>query len=161
MSAFAGVKIQVDLTRRGGAAFAVQETAENFAGTRNVVVDASAGELRFDLQFPGNLSALVRQLQAASVPVGPQAEVSVPIRSLVDAEASDAAAVAAHVAGGVEVWDPQFPRGDYVFAARVAGDHLEASVEPSTSGMHAIYDALLTLGLVAQDEPSLPSLRGL
>lgn len=149
MGAFATVKMPVDLTRRHNAPEAVVSIVAGFPGTRAVALDAGAGSIAFDLHFPGNLSGLVRRLQDGLIPAGTWADISLPVRSLI--EPASAEVVAARVVAGAEVWDVAFARGQYVEAAKLDADRLEARIVPHSNAMHQIYDALLTLGLVADD----------
>jgi hypothetical protein len=152
MGAFATVTMPVDLTHRHNAAEAAQAIVAGFPGTRNVALDETAGALVFDLHFPGNLSGLVRRLLDGLIPVGAQATVSLPVRSLVpELVAGDPAAVGARVVEGAEVWDVAFARGHYVEAARLDAGRVVATIVPESNAMHQIYDSLLTLGLVASD----------
>jgi hypothetical protein len=144
----------VDLTRRHNAAEAAVTIAAAFPGTRNVVLDEASGTLSFELHFPGNLSGLVRRLLDGLIPVGEQAQVSLPVESLVpELVARGPGAIAARVVEGAEVWDVAFARGHYVASARLEGARLEAAIVPHSNAMHQIYDSLLTLGLVANDPP--------
>lgn len=156
MSAFANVKIGLDLSRRRGAAFNALRTVEEFAGTRNVALDTTASTISFDILFPGNLSALVRRLNANLIPVAPRAEFSATVRPRSLAGEVDPAEIARRLEEGTEVWDVQFARGRYVFDARVDAGRVAASIVPSTSSMHEIYDAFLSLDLIALDVPSPP-----
>jgi hypothetical protein len=152
---FATVTLPVDLTKCRGAAAIAYEAVATYPGTRAIAVDEQAATVAFELHFPGNLSGLVKRLRANQIPVGERARISLPVRSLAPELIADGpAAVAERLESGTEVWDVQFPRGRYVFDARMEGDRIEASIAPSTSGMHQIYDALLSLALVA-DGPVL------
>lgn len=154
MSAFAAVKLTVDLGRRRGAAFHAHGIVERFAGTRNVSVDSASGELGFELIFPGNLSALVQQLDGDLIPVAGRADVSFPVRSFTGAPLADGPAeVDQRLVEGAPVWDAQFARGRYVLSARLNERRVEAAIVPGTKAMHELYDALLSLGLMAADQP--------
>jgi hypothetical protein len=161
MGAFATLTLPVDLTRRHNAAEAACSIVETFPGTRNVVLDETAGTLTFDLHFPGNLSGLVRRLLDGLIPSGEHATVSLPVESLVpELIAGGPAVVEARVVEGAEVWDVAFARGHWVRAAKLDGDRLEADIVAHSNAMHQIYDAMLTLGLVA-NTPALAAARGL
>jgi hypothetical protein len=153
MSAYAAVRLTLDLSRRRGAAFYARAIVDAFAGTRNAVVDPAGGELTFDLIFPGNLSALVRQLDGGLIPVGGRASVSLPVRALTTVALADPAAVDRRLCEGAPVWDAQFARGPYVFGARLNERRVEASIVPGNGAMHQLYDALLSLGLMASSDP--------
>jgi hypothetical protein len=152
LGAFALVNMQVDLSRCNGAANVAQEVVETFAGTRNAAVDAGAQSVSFEIQFPGNLSALVARLRSNSIPVGDHADVTLPIRRLVPTS-GDEEFVRRTLAEGPEIWDVQFERGHYVSDARLDGDRVIASVVPSTNSMHQLYDSLLKLGIVVNAHP--------
>jgi hypothetical protein len=150
MAAFAHLKIPVDLTRGDGAAATALTVVANYPGTRNASVDAASSSVSFELIFPGNVSGLVRRLSDNGIPVGERATVSLPVRSLApELVAGGGTVVSERLLHGAEVWDVAFDRGRFVHEARVNGDTIEASIEPSSNAMHQIYDALLTLGLVA------------
>jgi hypothetical protein len=152
MAAFATLKIRVDLTRCHDAAAVALTVVENYPGTRNAVVDVAAGTVSFDLIFPGNVSGLVRRLTNSLVPVGERADVTLAVRSLApELIAGGAGFVAERLREGAEVWDVAFERGHWVLDARLNGGVVEASIVPTSNAMHQIYDALLTLGLVAKD----------
>jgi hypothetical protein len=154
MGAFAKVIMPVDLTRRHNAAEAALSIVSTFPGTRNAALDEGSGTMTFDLHFPGNMTRLVRRLHDGLIPVGDRAAVSLPIESLVpELIAGGPDAVAARVVEGAEVWDVAFARGHWVESARLEGDRLEAAIVPHSNAMHQIYDALLTLGLVANNLP--------
>jgi hypothetical protein len=140
----------VDLTVRRGAAAIAYTLVDGFPGTRNTVLDDAASLVRFELHFPGNLSGLVRKLADNMIPVGERAKVSLPVLSLApELIASGPGPVGTRLEEGTEVWDVAFDRGHYVYEAEMAGDHIEATIAPSTLAMHQIYDGLLSLGLVA------------
>ena len=150
MAAFAVVTMPLDLSRRSAAASIALDLVETFPGTRNVRFDPSAAAVTFELQFPGNLSELVARLRANSILAGERAGVAVPVLNLApEILAGDPDLAARRLNEGPEVWDAQFDRAAYVDAAHVNGDVVEASIVPCTSAMHELYDALLTLGLVA------------
>jgi hypothetical protein len=151
MGAYATIRLPVDLTQREAAASVAQRVVDEFPGTRNVTVDA-AGAVTFDLLFPGNLSALASRLRSAYVPPGDSASVSIAFRQYA-VEPVDPSVVLERVTEGVEVWDPEFPRGRYVTFARVRDGRVEASVEPSTNSMHELYDSLLSLGALVDEAP--------
>jgi hypothetical protein len=152
MGSFALVSMQVDLTRRGAAAKIVQEVVEDFPGTRNVTLDSAAGAVSFEIQFPGNLTALTERLRINLIPVGERASVSLPIRALVPELLDDAEHVRRTLVEGPEIWDVEFLRGHYVYDASMQGDAVVASIVPSSQSMHQLYDALLKLGVVADGE---------
>ncbi len=150
MAAFASLKIPVDLTRCDGAAGVALAVVANYPGTRNARVDEASSSVSFELIFPGNVSGLVRRLNAGNVPVGARADVALPVRRLApELTAGGGAVVAERLMHGAEVWDVAFDRGRFVHEARMNGETIEASIDPSSNAMHQIYDALLTLGLVA------------
>jgi hypothetical protein len=161
MGAFAVVRMPVDLTRRSAAGSVAQDVVETFPGTRNVTLDSGAGTVSFEMQFPGNLSGLIARLKSSLIPVGERADVSLPVHNLVpEILAGDGEKLIRRLEEGPEVWDVAFEPGRYVLEARINGDCVEASIVPSSNSMHELYDALLTLGIVASDGASQPS-RGL
>ena len=142
----------LDLTKARDAAAIAHTLVDRFPGTRNTTLDESGAVVTFDLHFPGNLSGLVKQLASNMIPVGERATVSVPVRSLApELLAGGPGSVAERLEHGTEVWDVAFDRGHYVLDAQLDGDHVDATIVPSTLAMHQIYDALLSLGLVASD----------
>lgn len=153
MGAFAVVNLPLDLSRRSASAAVAVDLVESFPGTRNVALDAATARVSFEMQFPGNLSGLIARLRSSLIPSGDRADVSVPVTSLV-ADTVDPALVEQRLTEGPEVWDAQFDRGHYVSTPRLVGDRVEASIVPSSASMHELYDALLTLGLVAHDGAS-------
>jgi hypothetical protein len=161
MAAFASLRIPLDLTHCNDAASVALAIVEGFPGTRNAAVDAGSSMVSFDLIFPGNVSGLVRRLGSKSIPVGERADVTLPVRSLApELIAGGPGVVAERLREGAEVWDVAFERGHWVLDARLNGGQVEASIVPSSNAMHQIYDALLTLGLVANDAPRVVA-RGL
>jgi hypothetical protein len=153
MGAFATLTMPVDLTRRSNAADVVRTIVSTYPGTRSVALDEVAGSVTFELHFPGNVSGLVRRLAAGLIPVGARAKVSLPVESLVpELIAGGPGTIEARVVEGAEVWDVAFARGHYVDSATLTGDRLEATIVPHSNAMHQIYDALLSLGLVANDQ---------
>lgn len=152
MAAFATVKIPLDLTRCHDAAAVALSIVESYPGTRHAALDAAAGTVSFDLIFPGNVSGLVRRLTNSLIPVGESANVTLAVRSLApETVAAGPGIVAERLREGAEVWDVAFERGHWVLDARLNGGQVEASIVPNSNAMHQIYDALLTLGLVAKD----------
>jgi hypothetical protein len=152
MGAFATVTLPVDLTRCHDAAGVVQSVVEKFGGTRRVDVDAAASTVTFELHFPGNFSALVRKLRDHLIPAGEHAKVSVPIESLVpELIEGGPAKIEERLVEGAHVWDVAFERGAWVSDASVTSDRVVATIVSSTNGMHQIYDALLSLGVVVND----------
>jgi len=159
MNGFASVKIGLDLSRRRGAAFTAVRTVEEFAGTRNVALDTAAGTISFEILFPGNLTGIVKRLESNLIPVAQRADVSFAVgRRFGGGDPVDPAELIHRLEEGNEVWDVQFARGRYVFDARVDAGRVQASIVPSTSSMHEIYDALLSLDVIALDlPPPLPA----
>jgi anti-sigma factor RsiW len=156
MGAFAVVTMPVDLSR-GGAAAAAQDIVETFPGTRNVALDAGAGTVRFEMIFPGNLSALITRLRSNSVPVGQSASVSLPVKNLApEILAADPDRLKRNLSEGPPIWDVEFARGEYVLEAHMTGDRVEASIVPSSKSLHELYDALLNLGIVVESDESRP-----
>lgn len=153
MGSFALVSIPVDLSRRKAAAEVALDVVATFPGTRNATID-DAGVLSFEMQFPGNLSALVVRLQSCLVPVGSQATLSMPVRRIGPACDADSAYQSSVLEAGPEISDVQFPRGEYVLSATIKNDALEAAIVPSTRSMHHLYDALLRLRLLADSASS-------
>jgi type III secretion system FlhB-like substrate exporter len=152
MGAFATVQLPVDLTRCHDAAGVVLSVVNGFPGTRTVTLDAAASIVTFELHFPGNLNALIARLRDNIIPIGDHAHVSVPVESLVPELVADGpAAIAARVVEGAHVWDVAFARGPHVTAAHLEGGTLTATIVPGSEGMHQIYDALLSLGVVVND----------
>jgi hypothetical protein len=81
----------------------------------------------------------------------------VPIESLApELTAGGPAVIADRLLEGAHVWDVAFPRGSHVTAARVEGDTVVATIVPDSNGMHQIYDALLSLGVVVNDQVFAP-----
>jgi len=148
MGSFALVSMPLDLSAHDAARTA-REIVEEFPGTQHVVLDAAAGSVTFEIQFPGNLSALVARLKASEIPVGESAHVKLPVVSLAPKTLEDADYVRRTLEEGPEIWDVSFLRGRYVLDAHLDGDSVEASILPSSNSMHQLYDALLKLGIVA------------
>jgi hypothetical protein len=162
MGSFALVSVPVDLTRRSAAAAVALDVVTTFPGTRDASVDAATSVLQFELQFPGNFTGLVARLNECLIPVGELASVSLPVRRTQSSSAGEEAGGAEFerrvLEDGPEIWDVQFRRGNYVKSARIDGDsRLEASVVPDSKSMHQLYDALLRLRYLADDEPAVGS----
>ena len=153
MAAFAMLQLPLDLSKRSAAAAVAASVVATYPGTRNVELDSGTSRIRFEMQFPGNLSGLVRSLRAAYIYVGERAAVMVHVRNIVPEIMQKESDVVHHrLLEGPEVLDPEIKEGKYVLEARVDGDWVEAAIVPSSNSMHELYDSLLTLGLVASDE---------
>jgi hypothetical protein len=152
MAAFATVRMPLDLTRCQDAAGVALSVVTNYPGTRHASLDETSSTVSFELIFPGNVSGLVRRLSNSLIPVGERADVTLDVRSLApDLTAGGPGMVAERLREGAEVWDVAFERGHWVHDARLNGGQVEASIVPTSNAMHQIYDALLSLGLVAKD----------
>ena len=55
----------------------------------------------------------------------------------------------------------QINASEHVSDAVLQGDCLTASIGPSSKGLYQIYWSLIHAGLMAQDTPTLPAIRGL
>jgi hypothetical protein len=151
MGAFAAIRLPLDLSRRSGSAAIATNVIARFPGTQNVALDADSGSATFEMQFPGNLSELVARLRSSLIFPGDRADVSVPVKNLLAPDGPDAATFEHRLLEGPEVWDAEFDRGEFVESPRLVGDRVEASIVPRSSAMHQLYDALLSLALVAAD----------
>jgi hypothetical protein len=151
MGSFAAVIMQLEPPLKAGAAPIAQDIVASFPGTRNTVLDEAKSVVTFELHFPGNLSGLVRRLADRKIGVADSVTVSVPVASLVPELVASQAAADERLLEGSEVWDPEFTRGSYVLAARLAQGRVEATIVPSTEAMHQIYDGMLALALVGSD----------
>jgi hypothetical protein len=154
---FVAVSLQVDLSRRSGAAAMALECIECFPGTRNASLTEN-GTAMFEMIFPGNLSALVSRLAWNLVPAHGEARVRLPVHAVDPATLDDRERVAKAMEEGPEIWDVQFTRGHYVHQATVEGHVVEATIAPSTNSMHHLYDSLLRLGIFAGAE--VPAAQG-
>jgi hypothetical protein len=160
MGSFAYVSVPVDLSRRVAAAEVALEVVTNFPGTRNGSVDSGTGLLNFEIQFPGNLSGLIARLGECLIPVGQEAAVRLPVRRTASSssEEHDAESESNILEHGPEIWDVQFRPGRYVMSARIEGNSLlEATIIPNSKSMHQLYDALLRLRYLADDEAPIAS----
>lgn len=150
MGCYAHFSTNIDLSRRNAAGAVALEVLAAFPGTRNVTV-ADDGVATFEMQFPGNLSALNARLRSCHVPISGAVRVRIPVVAAT-AEAGSASSdhIARELMSGPEIWDVQFVRGAYVVDASAGDGYVEASVIPSNNAMHQLYDSLLHLRLFAQ-----------
>ncbi len=148
MGAFATVTIPLDLTPPGAIALALEE-AEASAGS--VEAAATSAGLMLKLQLPGNLRSLMGRLNALGFATPATLEVSVPVRSLA---IPDLVPNIGHLLAALNT-------SGEVTNARIEGDAVIATTGPTSKGLYRIYHALLHEGLIAQDTPTLPALRGL
>jgi hypothetical protein len=150
MGAFAAVTIPLDLSRPGAGTLALA-AAQSTAGSTDVAVDVARNELTLKLQLPGNIKSIMTRLKSAGFTIPPRIGVSVPVRSL-----------------GLPEMVPDVPHmlaeinsSGHVSGALLEGDRLTASTGPSSKGLYTIFWSLIHAGLMAQDTPTLPALRGL
>lgn len=129
-----------------------RDIAYRAAGSWNPVWDEAAGALTVLLSFPGNISALADNLTAAGLRIGRSWRISVPLRSLAAPEEPASPEKFLRLLG---------KDAALVSGARIEGDRVVAQIAPDTYAAHAIYDAAIASGLMPQDTPTLPSLRGL
>jgi hypothetical protein len=150
MGAFATLTIPLNLSRPGAGTLALA-AAQSTAGSTEVAVDVQRNELTMKLQLPGNIKSLMTRLKSAGFAIPPKIEVVVPVRSL-----------------GLPEMRPDVPHmlaqinaSPHVSEARLDGDVLTAHTGPSSKGLYTIFWSLIHAGLMAQDTPTLPALRGL
>jgi hypothetical protein len=148
MGAFATVTIPLDLTRPGIAALALAE-AQNSAGSTDAALTADGLSLK--LQMPGNLRSLIGRLKALDLTTPAKVGVSVPVRSLAIPD----------LIPNVQHLLTTLNESGEVTDARIEGDAVIATTGPTSKGLYRIYHALLHEGLIAQDTPTLPAIRGL
>jgi hypothetical protein len=148
MGAFATVTIPLDLSQPAAAAAALAE-AETSAGSTDW--SATADALTVKMQMPGNVKALVGRLEDAGFTRPTAVSVSVPIRSLAIPD----------LVPNVQHLLTTLNESGEVTDARIEGDAVIATMGPRWTGLYRIFHALLHEGLIAQDTPTLPALRGL
>jgi hypothetical protein len=148
MGAFATVTIPLDLSRPGIAALALA-AAENSAGSTDATVSSEG--LTLKLQMPGNIRSLLDRLRALDLTTPAEVGVSVPVRSLAIPE----------LVPNVQHLLTTLNESGEVSNARIEGDAVIATTGPTSKGLYRIFHALLHEGLIAQDTPTLPALRGL
>jgi hypothetical protein len=125
--------------------------AQSTAGSTDVAIDVAHNELTMKLQMPGNIKSIMTRLKAAGFAIPTQIRAVVPVRSL-----------------GLPERRPDVPHtpaeinaSAHVKEASLDGDQLTALIGPSSKGLYQIYWSLIHAGLVAQDTPTLPAIRGL
>jgi hypothetical protein len=150
LGAFAALTIPLDLSRPGAGTLALA-AAQSTAGSTDVAIDVAHNELTMKLQMPGNIKSIMTRLKAADLQFRPKSAPSLPVRSL-----------------GLPERRPDVPHmlaeinaSAHVKEASLDGDQLTALIGPSSKGLYQIYWSLIHAGLVAQDTPTLPALRGL
>ncbi len=148
MGAFATVTIPLDLSRPGIAALALAE-AQNTAGSTDAALTGEGLSLK--LQMPGNLRSLVGRLGALGLDTPAEVGVSVPVRSLAIPD----------LVPNVQHLLTALNESGEVRDARIEGDAVIATTGPTSKGLYRIYHALFHEGLMAQDTPTLPAIRGL
>jgi hypothetical protein len=148
MGAFATVTIPLDLSRPGIAALAL-EAAQNSAGSTDAALTPDG--LRLKLQMPGNIRSLVDRLVSLGIDPPAEVGVSVPVRSLAVPD----------LVPNVQHLLTTLNESGQVSDARIEGDAVIATTRPASKGLYRIFHALLHEGLIAQDTPTLPALRGL
>ena len=148
MGAFATVTIPLNLTRPGAAALALEE-AEGAAGAVDAAVTNDGLSLK--LQMPGNIRSLMARLRGLGFATPDAVGVSVPVRSLAIPE----------IVPNVQHLLTALNESGEVMDARLEGDAVIATTGPTSKGLYRIFYALIHEGLIAQDTPTLPALRGL
>jgi hypothetical protein len=148
MGAFATVTIPLDLTRPGAAALALEE-AETSAGSVDAAVTSEG--LTLKLSMPGNIRALMTRLRGVGFTTPATVSVSVPVRSLAIPD----------LVPNVQHLLTELNESGEVTGARIEGDAVIATTGPTSKGLYRIYHALFHEGLLAQDTPTIPALRGL
>lgn len=150
MGAFATLRIPLAPL---GPADAVRacDAAYRSAGTWNPSWDAAGSALSVQMQFPGNITAMAAKIAAAGFDLPALIEITVPLRSIADPdEPSDGVRFLELLASDARIVAP-----------RLTADGVTAQIAPDTYAAHAIFDHCLEVGLMPQDVPTLPSLRGL
>ena len=150
MGAFATLRIPLQASGRATGQLAA-DTVYRSAGTWAPSWDAQSSVLSLQIQFPGNITAMIGRLASKGFAIPPQIEISLPLRSIA---APDVVTDSAHFLQLLAA-DPK------IFDARLEGDRVVAQIVPDTYAAHAIWDHCLEVGLMPQDVPTLPSLRGL
>lgn len=150
MGAFAALTIPLDLSRPGAGTLALA-AAQSTSGSTDVAVDVARNELTLKLQLPGNIKSTMTRLKAAGFAIPPKIHAVVPVRSL-----------------GLPEFRPDIPHmlaeinaSPHVSEAELDGGELSAIIGPSSKGLYQIFWSLFHAGLIAQDTPTLPALRGL
>ncbi len=166
MGAWITISMSVDLTSRPGSARELAELVESTAGTVDVVANATTNTLSFRMQYPGNLTAIMKRMAAIGLTLPATADIILPVRSLAIPELrTDAAHVAAILNGGPTT----IPRmdtgplvnGEGIMDARFVDGNLHATIVPTSMTLQTIWDVLCENGLTAQDTPTLVNLRHL
>jgi hypothetical protein len=148
MGAFATVTIPLDLSQPGAAAAALAEAGASAGSTD---WSTTPEGLTLKVQMPGNIRSLVNRLEAAGFDRPSTVSVAVPIRSLAIPD----------LVPNVQHLLTTLNESGEVDDARIEGDAVIARMGPRWTGLYRIYHALLHEGLIAQDTPTLPALRGL
>jgi hypothetical protein len=148
MGAFATVTIPLDLSRPGLAALALAE-AERSAGSTDAAVTGEG--ITVKLQMPGNIRSLMGRLSELGLTTPAEVGVSVPVRSLAIPD----------LIPNVQHLLTTLNESGEVSNARIEGDAVIATTRPTSKGLYRIFYALLHEGLIAQDTPTLPAIRGL
>jgi hypothetical protein len=150
MGAMATLRIPLGTQDAAGARLAC-ETAYLACGTWAPAWDARASELSVQIQFPGNITALVGKLTHEGFDVPARIGISLPLRSIASPDTvTDSVLFLQLLASDPSIFEP-----------RLEGDRVIAQIKPNTYAAHAIYDHCIEVGLMPQDVPTLPSLRGL
>jgi len=150
LGAFAALTIPLDLSRPGAGTLALA-AAQSTSGSTDVAVDVARNELTMKLQLPGNIKSIMTRLRAAGFAIPPKIHAVVPVRSLGLPEfRPDIAHLLAEINAS-----------PHVSEAQLDGGELSAIIGPSSKGMYQIFWSLIHAGLIAQDTPTLPALRGL
>jgi len=150
MGAYAALTIPLNLSRPGSSTLALA-AAQSSTGSQGAQVDTAGGALHLELQLPGNIKSLMDRLAAAGFAIPMAISVSVPVKSLgIPGKTPDVA----------HMIEEMHATGD-VHNAQMSGDRLTATIGPSSKGLYAIYIGLIHAGLMAQDTPTLVTLRGL
>lgn len=164
MGAWITIGMSVDLSARPGTAGKLAELVDATAGTADVVADATQNTLTFRMQYPGNLSAIVKRMRQMELVVPSTVEIALPVRSLAIPGKVTVAEDVLH-----ELNEPPslIPRtdstplttGEGIMDARFENGNLHASIVPTSASIRLIWDVLLEHGLMAQDTPTLVALR--
>jgi hypothetical protein len=149
MGAFATVTIPLDFTSPGSSGAALRE-GETSAGSTEVAITPTG--LTLKLQLPGNLRALTSRLRGQGLAVPETVGVSVPVRAMGIPD----------LVPNVEHLLQTLNESGEVFGAQMDGDNVTAQVKPtSNKGLYRLFYAIIHEGLMPQDTPTLPALRGL
>ncbi len=142
MAASASLTIPVT-TATPAQAYDLRKILDSTPGAENFEIDAAAGTVTFDYQFPGNIDATMRRLTKSGLLHGNTIKVRVPVKNL-SGKVVNPAQLCAALDASPAVRDAAYD-----------GNTVSATVAGATNAMRYVYEEILVAGLTAIDVPTV------